>query len=65
METWSKLLKGITASECLRSINADVNVRYVYSGIAVVYRQQPQKISVLKKPSYTFGELFDDFFSQT
>ncbi|WP_348635276.1 hypothetical protein [Lactobacillus sp. ESL0679] len=57
METWSKLLKGVAASECLRSINADVYIRYVYTCVVVVYRQARQKISVLKKPSYTLAGL--------
>lgn len=55
METWNKLLKGLAASECLRCINADVYIRYVYSCVARLYRQTQPKIIVLKKPSDTLA----------
>ncbi|WEV70998.1 hypothetical protein OZY43_00745 [Lactobacillus sp. ESL0785] len=61
METWSTLLKGLTANECSQCINANVYIRYVYFGATVVYRPAPQKIIVLKKPSDTLASYVTTF----
>ncbi|WEV43369.1 hypothetical protein OZX56_07660 [Lactobacillus sp. ESL0684] len=61
METWSKLLKGLTAYECGRCVNADVHIRYVYFGAVVVYRSAPPKMIVLKKPSDTLASYTTTF----
>ncbi|WEV43374.1 hypothetical protein OZX56_07685 [Lactobacillus sp. ESL0684] len=61
METWNKFLKGLAAYECGRCVNADVHIRYVYSGAVIVYRSAPPKIIVLKKPSDTLASYATTF----
>lgn len=62
METWGKLLKGITVNERLRCNFFNVAIWFSAVGTVVLHQQQqPRQIRAAKKavPLNNFSELWD------